>query len=380
MARRRSPHPAELLDMGPEPDWDDQHDLEQPELKARISRALNWYNYNYNSKDYKKFYIEYLNSDKKLKKHVPAISTLEPWEIKPAIGSLAKMATNGFEFGMYKEKFDSFLEICVEAGNKNLSVKKAKNVTKAKAPVVSIQERVRAVAAGHIGNIEHQVDEFIESGCKKTKFSLYGWLQKSGVKGGHMKPIIAYYKTCYDEMQKVLAAKEEDEQLVEGYSYLTKPKRKKLASFYGSLISEAEEWQENCRGNRKIRKRKIKKPKDLVKALKYKKKDEDFGIESVNPVDVIGASQVWVFDTKTRFMHKYSSDIGIAVKGSTLKEFDSEQSFKKKIREAYCEKVLDDVANGGKIKLRKALDSIKAKEVPVTGRIGKEMVIVRVMK
>jgi hypothetical protein len=79
-------------------------------------------------------------------------------------------------------------------------------------------------------------------------------------------------------------------------------------------------------------------------------------------------------------MHKYVSDIGMTVKGSTLKEFDSDQSFKKKIREAYCEQVLDDVVTGGKVKLKKSLANIAAKEVAVTGRIGNEMVIVRVMK
>ena len=117
-----------------------------------------------------------------------------------------------------------------------------------------------------------------------------------------------------------------------------------------------------------------------MKALKFKPKDEEFGIESVKPADIIGASQVWVFDTKTRFMHKYISDVGMAVKGSTLKEFDPAQSHKKKIREMYCEQVLDDVVNGGKVKLRKSIAGIAAKEVAVTGRIGKEMVIVRIVK
>ena len=76
----------------------------------------------------------------------------------------------------------------------------------------------------------------------------------------------------------------------------------------------------------------------------------------------------------------YISDIGMSVKGSTLKEFDADQSFKKKIRESYCKKVLDDVVNGGKVKLKKSLVNIAAKEVAVTGRIGNEMVIVRIVK
>jgi hypothetical protein len=38
------------------------------------------------------------------------------------------------------------------------------------------------------------------------------------------------------------------------------------------------------------------------------------------------------------------------------------------------------VTTGGKVKLKKVLADINAKEVPVTGRIGKEMVIVRTVK
>ncbi len=168
-------------------------------------------------------------------------------------------------------------------------------------------------------------------------------------------------------------------ELFQGY-FLSKPRKKKLVAFYANIISDCREWQKDCRGKRKARKRKVKTPKELVKFLNFKSKDEDFGIESVKPADIIGASQVWVFDTKTRFMHKYVSDIGMTVKGSTLKEFDPNQSFKKKIREAYCEQVLDDVVTGGKVKLKKSLANIAAKEVAVTGRIGNEMVIVRVMK
>ena len=146
------------------------------------------------------------------------------------------------------------------------------------------------------------------------------------------------------------------------------------------LISSTDEWIANCNSKRKSRKRKVKTPEQIISKLNYKMKDDDYSIESVNPTTIIDAAQVWVFDTKTRFMYKYVSSIGMVVSGSTLKEFDKDQSFKKKIRESYCKQVLDDVVNGGKVKLRKSLDLIKAKEVAVTGRIGKEMVIVRIVK
>jgi len=371
----------ELMDLGKEPEWDEQHDLEDSELTFHFSRALNWYNYNYTSKHGQDFLVKYMKSVKKHKKNADAVSALEPWQIGKPYGSLAIMALNGLEFpsvlSQYKDRFESRISELVEKGKEVLAKKKVKVLAKKKAPVVSIQERVRAVSSEHLGNIEGLVDDFVENNCKK-KINLYDWLQKSGVKGGHMNHIIDYYKEQYAEMQEVLLGKDDD--LNEGYAFLSKPRKKKLALLYASFIADSQEWQKNCRGKRKARKRKVRTPKELVKSFVYKKEDEDFDLESVKPVEIIGASQVWLFDTKTRFMYKYVSDVGMTVKGSTIKDFDPTQSFKKKVREMYCDEVLDDVIDGGKVKLRKALDSIKAKEVPVTGRVGKEMVIVRVMK
>ena len=78
------------------------------------------------------------------------------------------------------------------------------------------------------------------------------------------------------------------------------------------------------------------------------------------------------------FLHKYTSTRGMVVKGTTLYDWDETASFKKKIRKP--EKVLPDVVSGGKVKLRMLMDGIRAKESKVTGRIGKDSVIGRVVQ
>ena len=377
MARKAAKIPKAYELLGSEPDWDDQHDLKDEELNVRFSNALNWYNYNYVNKNAQAFLASYAGS----KKDAAAISALDASSIKPTLGFVAKMASNGLEFPSvlerYKNKLDEYLPELVAEGNEIRAVKSAKKAAKKSAPVGSIQERTRNAASEHIGHIEGEIDDFIEAGCQ-SKFNTFDYLQQAEIKGGYMKYFIEHFQPIYEEFQEALRG--EDEQLVEAYTYLSKPRKRKLIAFLANIIHDCREWQKQSRGKRKARKRKVKTPKDLVKTLNFKKSDDGFGIESVKPESIIGATQVWVFDTKTRFMHKYISDIGMSVKGSTLKEFDADQSFKKKIRESYCEKVLDDVVNGGKVKLRKSIADIAAKEVPVTGRIGKEMVIVRVVK
>ena len=378
----RKARSAITTDMGLEPDdWSDQAELEETELRNRIGFAFNWYNYNYNQKDIKKNYIKYLKSQPTLKQHVPAINTVEPYEIGNPYVTLARMVSNGYEMSEAEQaKFDARLNSLVEKGNANLATKSEKAVVKAKAPVVSIQQRVRNATAGILGEIDGEIDNYLDEGCPKiaNSFDLYSFLQKNEVKGAHTRYVIAHLEEQLAELKEL--AKGDDEQLVEGYSYLSKQKQNRYRQFIAAMLAEAEDWLTNCKGTRKVRKRKVKSPKDFVKALKYKKSDEDYGIESVKPTAVLDATQVWVFDTKTRFMYKYVSNVGMVVKGTTLKEFDEVKSFKKKIRESYCKQVLKDVASGGKVKLRKVLDEINAKEVPVTGRIGKEMVILRTVK
>ena len=377
MARKASKIPKAYELQGSEPDWDDQYDLKDEDLNSRFGNALNWYNYNYSNNNAQDFLAKYVKS----KKDAAAISAVGVTSIKSTYGFVAKMASNGLEFPSvlerYKTKLDNYVSGLIELGNEALEKSHAKQSVKKSAPMVSIQERTRNAASEHIGYIEGEVDDFIEAGCK-SKFSTFDYLQQAEIKGGYMKYFIDHFQPIYEELQEALRG--EDDQLVEGYDFLSKPRKRKLIAFLANIINDCREWQKQSRGKRKARKRKAKSPKDLVKSWNFKKSDEDFGIERVKPSDIIGATQVWVFDTKTRFLHKYVSDIGMSVKGSTLKEFDSDQSFKKKIRESYCKKVLKDVVGGGKVKLKKSLVNIAAKEVAVTGRIGNEMVIVRIVK
>ena len=382
MAARRARSAAPTSDMGFEPnDWSDQADLEETELRNRIGFAFNWYNYNSTQKDIKKNYVKFLKANKHDKATLAAVNAVEPYDIGNVYSYLARMVSNGYVMSESEQKkFDARLKSVVERGNAILAVKQEKADTKAKAPVISIQQRVRNATSEILGEIDGEIDGYIEDGFPKLteSFDLYAFLQKKEVKGAHTRFVIAHLEEQLAELKEV--AEGTDEQLVEGYSNIPKTKQTKLRKFVAALIDEAEDWLTNCKGNRKVRKRKQKSPKDIVKALKYKKSDEDYAIESVNPTSILDASQVWVFDTKTRFLYKYVSNVGMTVKGTTLKEFDESSSYKKKIRESYIKDVFADVLTGGKVKLRKVLDEINAKEVPVTGRIGKEMVIMRTVK
>ena len=72
MARRsaKAVKSYDVMDLGDEPEWYDQYDMEDSELNTHFGGALAWYNYNYTPKHNQDFMIKFMKSDKKTKKNV----------------------------------------------------------------------------------------------------------------------------------------------------------------------------------------------------------------------------------------------------------------------------------------------------------------------
>lgn len=99
---------------------------------------------------------------------------------------------------------------------------------------------------------------------------------------------------------------------------------------------------------------------------------------SVNPIELLDAKEVWVFNTKTRKIGKYVADEhagSLSVKGTSIVGFDPKQSVQKTVRKP--EETLRDFKKAGKVKLRKFLDEINAVEIKLNGRFNAETVILK---
>jgi hypothetical protein len=132
--------------------------------------------------------------------------------------------------------------------------------------------------------------------------------------------------------------------------------------------------------NRKPRKTKVV-PKDkLVAKLKYRKTDEPLKLVSVNPADIIGAKELWTYNTKSRKLGKYIAaefkDLG--VKGTTITGFDEYKSVQKTLRKPAEQ--LKAFKDAGKVQLRKFLDDINAVDTRMNGRINEEILLLKVQQ
>ncbi len=119
---------------------------------------------------------------------------------------------------------------------------------------------------------------------------------------------------------------------------------------------------------------------DIAQYVQYKKEDSELKLVSSNPVNLIGASSVWLFNTKTRKLSNLqtSNPAGLAVKGTTIINIDDKLSMSKVVRKP--EVVLPQVLTGGKIVLRKLLTELTTKEAEVNGRMNADTVILRCVK
>jgi hypothetical protein len=112
--------------------------------------------------------------------------------------------------------------------------------------------------------------------------------------------------------------------------------------------------------------------------LKFKATDEVTKTVSINPVDIIGAEELWVYNAKTRKLGKYVAiEHGeLSVKGGSIQFFDENLSIQKTLRKPVEQ--LAEFKKAGKVQLRKFLDDIKTTEIKLNGRINEETVLLKV--
>ena len=375
----------------------------EPDLRGEVSNAqvinaYNWYNYFYDGDQAKSWIIEYLKefykTEKELIKNVNRIDAnycrTSGWNCRilllggdlpqelqdrnitriKALVSRANIGCSTSSSGNEdtgKEE-GSTKEVSREEVNTNPSGASRVSI------VVSIQERIANRANDLIADLEVLLDAYYRNG---RQFKMADWIIKNNVKPQIAQRIAAYYKPLYSEAFDALNGN--DEQLKEGYSHYKKAQLKAYVEFLRSIVSCAETTATIVKA-RKPRKKKEKPVSVIVSKLKYKAKDDEHKLVSVDPKQIVGCNQLWVFNTKYRTLAVYNAmgPAGLNVKGSTVIGFDEKTSIVKKLRKPTEQ--LKKLMDGGKIILRKYMDEVKCKPKEATGRINNETVLLRIIK
>lgn len=275
-----------------------------------------------------------------------------------------------------------FVDRLAEKGKTIIAEVKAEESAKPKNVYVpSIQERIKEASGNIIAEIEEVVDEFITDPTKFKKFDAIKFFRKQGVNQAHARHIRAFYEGTLAEYQMLQQpAREQEEDLREGYAHLSKSDVKKGVELFNSIVGACDLITAESKATRKTRTPKPKSADKLVAKMKYCKTDEKYKVASINPADIIDATEVWVFNVKTRKIGKYIAEEHqtLQVKGTTLQFFNANASVAKTLRKP--EEQLREFNKSGKVALRKFMDNINAVETKMNGRINSDTVILKAVK
>ena len=380
----RDPIFADEKAVGSEPVWDTERALkmEEAEFDHQMRVSLRYYNYFYSSKDLKKYLVEWLKQTAGVAHKLDA-ATITRYA-KSTDGytpltapALIKAHTRGMPL------LERHIKYIVGVVNRALElddgdekvVEVVADKTKPAVKVPTIQDRMNEIMRTHILHFEELEDSLYEGATVDPK--AYEYLLSKSVPQAMLGKIQAVFERRYAEITEAKTTKDED--LKDAYAYMKTADWKRYDAFYTKLFEGLTQYSQVKRATKKAAVRKPPQKEKLVAKLKYMKNDTTTKLVSVNPVDIIGATELWVYNTKTRKLGKYvAEEMGgaLGVKGTAITGFNESKSVQKTLRKPEVQ--LKEFLAAGKIQLRKFLDEIKATEIKLNGRINLDTILLKV--
>lgn len=335
--------------------------------------CLNWYSAMADEKMYDQWLAEYMKKNGYSKADITKITSLPVWK-KRIAATLGRMETNGTKF---VGDMENFPRIFID---RSLSLEQEEVKEEAPKETVSIQERIKNAASQHITVIDDEISSWYEGRLKKITYSFYDYLQGAQISSAICNHVKTWIQKRLDEHEEMMNGK--DEQLNEAYSYLPAASKKEILKALTQCLTDIDRYVGNAKAT-KVKKPRQKKevPVDkLINKLKFQKEFVKFKIKSIAPENIIGAQQLWIFNTKYNQLTVLNAIgvSGLTVKGTSIQNYDTVTSEKKKIRKP--EEVIDKVLNGGKQVLKKLMSDLKTKSIEVNGRINEDCIILKAIK
>jgi hypothetical protein len=354
-----------------------------------FKKAMDYYRLESDIKTYKPAVVRWMESVGCTKSDVSAFKKVKDSRIGTTMGAVACCLNRGMtplraDFNQGRDTaawLRTEITKVIEAGKHDVDPEETKLLEASKPVVIqpTIQERIREVAMKMTEEIEDAIEGFQADpeAFDPKAFKMLNLLKGKEVKAAHARIIKTFYARDLAELEE-LASGSKDEQLIEGYSHRTRKQIRNLIAFYQEIMSACDMLAQEAKVNRAPRAKKAQPKEKVVAKLKYKKSDEPMKLVSINPVDIIGAKELWIYNTKTRKLGKYVANeyMELGVKGTTITGFNENTSVCKTLRKP--EDKLKEFKAAGKVQLRKFLEDINATDTKMNGRINEETILVKV--
>lgn len=371
--KRLNPKGAETKYVGFEPEWTVQPD--ETNRLSSFANAFQWYGYHYGKKEAKEMLCHYLEyndraKDSKIMRGIPdsQIRVTPAWVCRM---TMLGLILNAHEQGIVDEQITAMLKIKQE-------VKKAAatdgEVAQQK---LTIQDHLREKASECAGELEGMFDDFITAGAKMSAdFKPIALIRGMNISPQMIPNLTAVWDLRLVEFNEVLEGV--DDQLVEGYSHLSKAQLKQCVKFCETVLADCGSYISIKKTERKPRAKKAVSPERQSSKFKYLKEFDELKLKSETPAKLVNASEAWLYDTVKRKLIHVMADAHLGtftVKGSAVIAFDALQTVQKTLRKPAEQ--LKAVMSGGKPAMRKEFGAIKSTETKWNGRGNENLIILK---
>ena len=370
------------------PSWEGCESWTGDVFHRHFKRSMDYYRLEADSKAFKPAVLKWMTDADCSKSEISAFKKTKDNRCSGTMGAVASCLNRGMtpQRPDFNEGRDTAAWLRAEivkviaAGKDDIDEDEAKAIEAAKPAVYvpSIQERVKEASYKMTEEIEDALELFTTDPetFDPKQFKLVNLLRGKQAKAAHARVIKELYTRQYEEYLEVAEGK--DEQLKEGYSHLSKAQLKKITAFYNEILTACDMLAQEAKINRAPRAKKAVPADKIVAKLKYLKSNEQLKLVSINPTDVLGAKELWVYNIKSRKLGKYVANeyLELGVKGTSITGFNENLSVQKTLRKP--EEQLKEFKAAGKVQLRKFLDDIKAVDIKLNGRINEDIVLLKV--
>ena len=334
---------------------------------SELMRCYNWYHIMSEAGDAKDYLVTYLTQQNR-PADVKKCKTI-PDNLLPMTACwIARLLSRGVTVPQTSIDFLNKTIAALEAREE----KKPAVETEVTRP--TIQENITEKVNEFIGKVETLIDAGEE-------FDLYKVMTADQFPARYVGRIKEFYEPFLEEA--VLLVSGVDKELTEGFSRLSKKDKQLRVKMFENIIDSCDRYGSNMK---KARAPRAKKPMSLdkkLKSFKFKQNDNELQLVSCNPADIIGASEVWLFNTGRNEVTvlRALDRGGLDVAKSSIINYDEKTSMSKKTTRKTAQKnVLTQVLNGGKIILRKLMGDLKGTAIDIQSKTNKNTIIMKVVK
>ena len=369
------------------PKWDGHETWDTNQFLRHFHSSMAWYRLESSIKELKPKVINWMGANGYTKDQISAFKKTKDNRCGMTVGSIAACLLKGmpavrtdFNEGRSSAVWlaNEISKIVAEGKDDIDDSEEDKVEVKTNVYTPSIQERVRDASMLMTEEIETAIESFQTDpeAFDPKAFKVLNVLKAKQAKAAHARIIREFYTRDLEELQEAAGTK--DEQLKEAYSHLSKVQLRKITAFYQEIVSACEMLAQEAKVNRKPKAKKAVPAEKIIAKLKYKKADEPLKLVSINPADILGAKELWTYNTKSRKLGKYiaSEFADLSVKGTTIIGFDEHKSVQKTLRKPADQ--LKEFKAAGKVALRKFLEDINAVDTKMNGRINEEILLLKV--